>query len=175
MERWQAEGEKFWGIRDWASKHAGRVARIAALFHLLDHRNWPDPFAVPIAPETVAAAWAVGEWLCDHALAAFSRMGIDPRVAMAKRILGWIRRDRPRALHAPGPPPALSPGRSPYGPTPSARGARGARVCPAFARMRDRGGAAASRRRPSTSTLELMHTMHTIRVSPVQKPILCIV
>ena len=91
----QADGQRLASIRDWASKHAGRVARIAGLFHLLDERNWPDPFSVPITPETVAAAWAVGEWLCDHTLAAFSRMGQDPRVALAKHILAWIRRHRP--------------------------------------------------------------------------------
>jgi len=82
VEREQAEGGRLAGVRDWASKHAGRVARIAGLFHLLDPRNWPAPFAVPIAPETVVQAWTVGEWLCDHALAAYARMGSDPRVAM---------------------------------------------------------------------------------------------
>jgi hypothetical protein len=95
MEREQVEGGRLSSVRDWGSKHAGRVARIAGIFHLIDDQSWPEPFAVPITPETVAAAWAVGEWLCDHALAAFSRMGTDPRVAMARRILGWTRRDRP--------------------------------------------------------------------------------
>jgi hypothetical protein len=95
IEREQAEGGRLYGVRDWASKHAGRVARIAGIFHLVEPENWPAPFAVPITPETVAAAWAVGQWLCHHALAAFSRMGTDPKVAMARRILGWIHRDRP--------------------------------------------------------------------------------
>ncbi len=89
----QADGKRLASIRDWASKHAGRVARIAGLFHLAEHA---PPRTIPelISAETVAAAWAVGEWLQGHALCAFAQMGADPRVVMAKRVLAWIRRRR---------------------------------------------------------------------------------
>ncbi len=90
VEARQAEGEDLVGIRDWASKLAGAVARIAGNFHLIQHAggNWRQP----LAPETALAAWAVGEYLIPHALAAFGEMRADPRLVLARRILGWIER-----------------------------------------------------------------------------------
>jgi hypothetical protein len=88
----QAEGGELGVIRDWASKHAGRVARYAGLFHLVRHGNLPEPWTVAIEVETVARAWEIGWYLTAHNLLAFDRMGADPVVAMAKRLLEWIRR-----------------------------------------------------------------------------------
>jgi uncharacterized protein DUF3987 len=96
LERQQASGGRLSGIRDWASKHAGRAGRIAGGVHLfaaVDERR--DPFAPPKA-ETVAAAWAIGEWLVEHALAAFSRMGSDLASSLARRLLSWLRRQEIR-------------------------------------------------------------------------------
>src|SRR6185437_9711239 len=50
------------------------------------------PWTLPIAPKTVAAAWAIAEYLIPHAQAAFSLMGADPVRAQAEDILGWLRR-----------------------------------------------------------------------------------
>ena len=90
IERAQAEGGELAGIRDWASKQPGRVARIAGLFHLVRHVGLGVPWEEPICAEDVTRACEVGEWLLGHALVAYERMGEDPEVEMAKRILDWI-------------------------------------------------------------------------------------
>ena len=92
IEAQQADGGRLYFVRDWASKLAGKIARIAACFHLLEHRHSEAPWRTPISEEAVAAAWALGEYFTEHALAAHALMGADPRVASARRILGWIRR-----------------------------------------------------------------------------------
>ena len=135
----QREGGRFAGIHDWASKHAGRVARIAGILHCAEHTthqsqfrefcelcargvsnqksgfssslNSPSghslrtefteftecgcggrPELVPIGAGVVAAAWRIGDFLTEHALAAFQLMAADPASSEALRILGWIRR-----------------------------------------------------------------------------------
>lgn len=92
VEARQAEGEDLCGIRDWASKLAGAVARIAGGFHLIE--NARGDWRQPLAPETVLAAWAVGEYLIPHALAAYGQMCADPGLVLARRILGWIERKK---------------------------------------------------------------------------------
>jgi len=91
-ERRQSDGGDLAGIRDWGSKLAGAVARIAGGLHLVEQSGRPCPWTAPIAPETVAAAWAVGEYLTHHALAAFGQMGADPHQALARRLLRWVKR-----------------------------------------------------------------------------------
>ncbi|MBV9851644.1 MAG: DUF3987 domain-containing protein [Armatimonadetes bacterium] len=92
VERRQADGGDLAGVRDWASKLAGGVARLAGILHMVEHVGGTCPWTAPISPATVAAAWAIGEYLIPHALAAFGLMGADPRLALAKRVLGWIER-----------------------------------------------------------------------------------
>ena len=92
VERRQADGGDLSPIRDWASKLAGAVARIAGGLHLAENAGHPAPWTVPFAPPTVAAAWAIGEYLIPHALAAYGQMGADPRLVLARRILRWIER-----------------------------------------------------------------------------------
>lgn len=94
IESAMREGGELESVRDWASKHAARVARVAALFHLLRHAASRSPWAVPIDAEDVAAARVVGEWLTAHALAAVGMVGADPRVAHARKLLRWIQRER---------------------------------------------------------------------------------
>ena len=73
--------------RDWGAKLAGAVARVAGLLHVMSGSNAPS-----LAPATVADAWAVGRYFQAHTLAAFALMNSDPRLVLARRILGWIRR-----------------------------------------------------------------------------------
>ncbi|MCE9616485.1 MAG: DUF3987 domain-containing protein [Lentisphaerae bacterium] len=73
--------------RDWGAKLAGAVARIAGLLHVMADATEPN-----IPPATVAAAWAVGQYFQSHALGAFALMEADPRLVLARRVLGWIRR-----------------------------------------------------------------------------------
>ncbi len=93
IERRQAEGKDLFGIRDWASKLAGAVARIAGNLHLVEHSSEPMPWAASISPETVAAACEIGYYLIPHALAAFGQIQADPRMTLAKRLLRWIEKN----------------------------------------------------------------------------------
>lgn len=92
VERRQAEGEDLVGIRDWASKLAGAVARIAGSFHLVQEAVNKTPWDKPISVETVAAAWKVGHYLIPHALAVFGQLGADPDQAQARMLLAWVER-----------------------------------------------------------------------------------
>ena len=94
VEGEQVEGGKLAGLRDWGSKHAGRVARIAGLLHLVGDHGGKDPFDTAISRGTVEQAWQIGEYLEAHALVTFDLMVLEPSVALAKRILEWIRRNR---------------------------------------------------------------------------------
>lgn len=97
LEREQGPGGPLSGIVEWASKHAARAARIAALFHLAEHAD-KGKAALPleIAEQAVSRAIAVSEWLEAHALVAFGRMAASPEATLAQRILGWLRRAAPR-------------------------------------------------------------------------------
>ncbi len=90
LEADQAPGGRLAPIADWASKHAGRIARLAGLFHLLETPG-ADPWRVPIAPAVVDAAGQVGLALVEHALVAFALMGGEaPELAAARKYLAWI-------------------------------------------------------------------------------------
>lgn len=71
-------------LASWANRHPGRVARIAGLLHLLDHR----PPAEPISADTLYAAARIGDYLIDHARAALDPES-DRRPAQA---LAWMQR-----------------------------------------------------------------------------------
>jgi hypothetical protein len=91
LELGQADCGSLMGIRDWASKHAGRAARLAGIFHMIRHRGG-TPWNHSISAEDVLAGWATAEWLKEHALVAFERMAASPESQLARRILAWIRR-----------------------------------------------------------------------------------
>jgi len=65
------EGGRLAGMRDWASKAVGTMARIAGLLHLAEHLT--DGFDRPISFETVARAQALIDYYTDHALAVFDQ------------------------------------------------------------------------------------------------------
>jgi hypothetical protein len=97
FERWLepqlAEGEDLALLAGWGSKLAGAVARIAGIFHVADALGQGKPWQVPIGKETVDRAIRLArEYLMPHALAAFSLMGADPRVELAKIVLEGLAR-----------------------------------------------------------------------------------
>ncbi len=100
VERRQADGQDLSSVRDWASKLAGAVARIAGNLHLMENFREAVPWNRPITAETVAAAWSIGEYLIPHGLAAFGQMGADAAHALARRILKWIERSGPATFSA---------------------------------------------------------------------------
>ena len=93
LEIAQADGGRLAGIREWASKHASRVARIAGGFHLVTCAD-PQPWTVPISVGIVERAWRIGWYLVDHALAAQDLMGADERLDGARCVLGWIVKEK---------------------------------------------------------------------------------
>ncbi|MFG3639108.1 YfjI family protein [Micromonospora sp. NPDC047762] len=78
-------------MSDWAGKHAGRILRLAGLFHLAAGNNPADPIDV----HTMANAMHVGDWMLEHAVRVYGGWrqagGRDMTGPLA--ILRWIRRD----------------------------------------------------------------------------------
>ena len=85
-----AEGGRLAGMRDWASKAVGTMARIAGLLHLAEHLG--GGFERPISFETMASAQALIDYYTDHALAVFDLMSTDPATARARALWDWIER-----------------------------------------------------------------------------------
>jgi hypothetical protein len=85
-----AEGGRLAGMRDWASKAVGTMARIAGLLHLAEHLT--DGFDRPISFETMASAQALIDYYTDHALAVFDLMSTDPATARARALWDWVER-----------------------------------------------------------------------------------
>jgi len=78
-------------ISDWAGKLPGAVARIAGIFHVVDHARFceiPDE----ISGDTMESAIQVGEYFISHAEVAFAIMGRDESTAMAEHILRTIQK-----------------------------------------------------------------------------------
>jgi hypothetical protein len=69
----------------WAKKLAGTVARLATLLHVCEYG------AIPVGAGAVDAATILGEYFLAHAQAAFGLIAADPSVAVAERILAWVR------------------------------------------------------------------------------------
>ena len=86
VENRQGEHGEFHHIVDWTSKLPGAVARIAGLFHLVQHFDERRE----INDETMCRALELAELLIDHAKAAFGSMGDDPASGDAKAVLKWI-------------------------------------------------------------------------------------
>lgn len=78
------------GMRDWAGKLYGAVARIAGILHMAVFAGEPAPWDFPISRETIEYAIRIGVYLIAHAKAAYAEMGADPAVRQAQLILRWI-------------------------------------------------------------------------------------
>jgi putative DNA primase/helicase len=83
----QGDGGEFESIRDWTSKLAGAVARIAALLVLAE----TGMRAVSVSFDAMDRAIRLARVLIPHAQAAFSLLGTDAGDADAVAILKWIR------------------------------------------------------------------------------------
>jgi hypothetical protein len=86
------EGGELAFIGDWAGKLSGAVARLSGLLHMADHAREATPWSTPVSAECVERAVALGEYLLEHARAAFGEMGADPGVAAAEHVLSWVKR-----------------------------------------------------------------------------------
>jgi hypothetical protein len=81
---------------DWGSKLPGAVARIAGLLHFAEHGR--EGIGKPISGESVSKACYLGDYFTEHAKAAFGLMKEDARLAVARKILSYIKRHRPKSF-----------------------------------------------------------------------------
>ncbi len=85
----QARGGDLEGIRDWASKCAGAIARIAGIFHIVETGGNPDQNE--ISAETMVRAYEIGRiHLIEHAKMAYGLMSMTAESHLARDILSWI-------------------------------------------------------------------------------------
>ena len=74
------------GLVDWANKHPGHVARLAALLHLAAGGALDGE----VSADTMSGAVALWDYFCAHAQRAFVVMSESPEARVAKKALGWI-------------------------------------------------------------------------------------
>ncbi|MEV4215166.1 YfjI family protein [Micromonospora sp. NPDC049662] len=72
-------------VREWGSKLAGAVARIAGCLHAAS-----APLADPISESTMRAAVELGDYYQAHAVAALATGGEDANTAKARLLLAWV-------------------------------------------------------------------------------------
>lgn len=77
-------------MRAWASKLTGLVVRLAGIFHLADGGGEDGE----IRECTMRQACKFGLWAAEHARHAFSAFGVDEGQEGAKRVLGWLQKER---------------------------------------------------------------------------------
>lgn len=82
----QGDGEQFEGIRDWTSKLAGAVARIAALLELAEF----GLHAESVSSSAMERAIRLAHVLIPHAQAAFGLLGTDETDTDALAVLKWV-------------------------------------------------------------------------------------
>ncbi|MBW8036371.1 MAG: DUF3987 domain-containing protein, partial [Planctomycetes bacterium] len=90
VEKQLAPGGEFTAMADWAAKLVGAVCRIAGILHGLIYADSGNPANTQISPETMLGAIAIGEYLVEHAKAAFFEMGSDPAIDTARKVLDWV-------------------------------------------------------------------------------------
>lgn len=92
-------------VSDWATKLAGRIARIAALFHLTElaesltgaASEQPIGLTVgasaltPVGADSMRRALSLADFFVEHALSAYAHMGADERLADAQYLLDVLR------------------------------------------------------------------------------------
>jgi hypothetical protein len=89
VERALREGERLASLREWGSKHPGRVARLCGILHLATHDGVGSGF---IAPATIRAAVTLGEYFEVHALLAYDLLATIPELANARAVVRWLQR-----------------------------------------------------------------------------------
>jgi Protein of unknown function (DUF3987) len=87
-----------YGMKGWASKFPGTVARIAGNIHMVKTLDAELPWNTPISAETMSEAWSIGAYLVPHAMSAYNQMRTDPCTNLAKRILKWAERKQKSAF-----------------------------------------------------------------------------
>jgi len=108
-----AEGGSFEHMRDYAGKLPGAAARIAGIFHCVEHihaRTFPaidnkgdlidptvldipsQPYMLPLTLDTMRRAVSLATKLSRHAICVYDLMEADEHIHAARKILRWIER-----------------------------------------------------------------------------------
>ncbi len=90
------EGNSLSSIKDWGSKFAGTVARIAGLLHIAEYGT--AGFKKSISSKTVLYATIIGDYFKEHALKVFDIIGEDPAIFAAGKILEYIQVIKPKTF-----------------------------------------------------------------------------
>jgi hypothetical protein len=85
---------RFEYMRDWAGKLPGMAARVAGLLHCAEHAFDDDPTASKLSLNTMKRALDFAAVCERHALAAYDLMGADLALEAARRLWGWVERQR---------------------------------------------------------------------------------
>ena len=96
---WRVEVESMLGdagrladLKDWGGKLCGLTARVAGLFHLIDHSAEEDPSAIQVERDSIERGIVLSRWAIDHAEAVVSLMGAEREpVGDAGYVLRWLR------------------------------------------------------------------------------------
>ncbi|MCP4254049.1 MAG: DUF3987 domain-containing protein [Candidatus Scalindua sp.] len=89
-------GKPMASMKDWGSKLAGAVARIAGLLHFAEHGQQAQNN--PISVGIVGDSTAIGTYYCKHALATFGLMRENPEIESAKKILDYLIAHQPTSF-----------------------------------------------------------------------------
>ena len=76
-------------IKDWGSKLAGAIARLAGVLHAAEWCD-RDPWARKVSGETMSRAILLGRYFVAHAQVAFGAMGASDEMRMARRIWRFV-------------------------------------------------------------------------------------
>ena len=91
LERDMRDGGRLEHVKDWGAKLQGMVIRLAGLLHCAEHGS---PSAIPLSGQTMDNAVAIARTCEAHALLAFDVMELDPDLSAARKLWGWIERQR---------------------------------------------------------------------------------
>ena len=81
-------GKPMASMKDWGSKLAGAVARIAGLLHYAEHGIQATNKSISV--NVVNASAVIGAYYRTHALATFGLMSENPEIESAKKILEYL-------------------------------------------------------------------------------------
>jgi hypothetical protein len=94
VERDMRPDGRFEHMRDWAGKLPGMAARVAGLLHCAEHAFAADLTASKLSLNTMSRALDFA-CVCElHAMAAYDLMGADLALKAARKLWGWIERQR---------------------------------------------------------------------------------
>lgn len=92
IEKEMRSGGDLYYLKDWGSKLAGQVARIAGLLHFATYGA--KAINEPISVNSVNNSCVIGSFFKEHAVAAFGLMQANPGIEAAKTILSYITREK---------------------------------------------------------------------------------